>query len=385
MLLRNILWFGRLLRTAGLEVHTGRLIDAVRGLEIVGVRARDDVRSALRTALVHRREDLDRFDRAFDLFWRQHAAREEGETQLHSLGERPSHVVIRGAEPVAASIGTDTESSGATRDLTTRVETYSPRETLRVKDFATFTPVEIEDARALLRGMNWQVGLRRTHRWSPGRGRSIDLRRLVRKNVKHGGEPLELTRRQRKEKQRPLVIIADVSGSMERYSRMLLQFVHAIARRHARVEAFLFATRLTRVTSHLSKAGIDDGVARVARAVADWGGGTRIGDALRVYNRRWGRRLIAHGPVVLLVSDGWDRGDPELLRVEIARLQRTCRHLIWLNPLLGSPGYEPLTRGMRAALPHVDEFLPVHNLVSLEALASHLNGLAGDRRRSAVH
>ncbi|MGH9329329.1 MAG: vWA domain-containing protein, partial [Vicinamibacterales bacterium] len=172
------------------------------------------------------------------------------------------------------------------------------------------------------------------------------------------------------------------SGSMERYSRMLLQFVHALARGQANVEAFLFATRLTRVTRQLSAAGIDDAVTGIARAVSDWGGGTRIGEALRIYNRRWGRRLLGHSPVVLLVSDGWDRGDPELLRVEIARLQRRCHHLIWLNPLLGSPTYEPLTRGMRAALPHVDDFMPVHNLASLEALASHLNTLAPGRLRA---
>jgi hypothetical protein len=157
---------------------------------------------------------------------------------------------------------------------------------------------------------------------------------------------------------------------------MLLQFVHALVRRQPNIEAFLFATRITRVTRQLSAAKIDDAVTGVSRAVSDWGGGTRIGDAVRVYNRRWGRRFIAHGPVVLFVSDGWDRGDPELLRKEIARLHRACHHLIWLNPLLGSPAYQPLTRGMQAALPHVDDFLPVHNLVSLEALAAHLNRLA---------
>jgi uncharacterized protein with von Willebrand factor type A (vWA) domain len=378
MLLKNILWFGRLLRAAGMDVHTGRLIDAVRGLALVGVTARDDVRHALRTALVHRREDLDRFDRAFDLFWRRHEAG-EGSSELHSLGERPRKVVLKSAAPVPASIASDA-GPGSERDAQQQVEaavkTYSPREVLRVKDFARFTPEEIADARALMRDLNWRVGRRRTRRWAPGRGRVLDLRRLVRRNMKHGGEPITLPTRARKEKRRPLVVIADVSGSMERYSRMLLQFVHALVRRQPNIEAFLFATRITRVTRQLSAAKIDDAVTGVSRAVSDWGGGTRIGDAVRVYNRRWGRRFIAHGPVVLFVSDGWDRGDPELLRKEIARLHRACHHLIWLNPLLGSPAYQPLTRGMQAALPHVDDFLPVHNLVSLEALAAHLNRLA---------
>jgi hypothetical protein len=378
MLLRNILWFGRLLRAAGMDVHTGRLLDAVRGLELVGLASRDDVRHALRTALVHRREEIERFDRAFDLFWRRHEA-EENSSQLHSLGERPRRVILKSAAPVPAAIAPDT-GPGSEQDgqppIEATVKTHSPHEVLRLKDFARFTPEEIADARALLLDLDWRMARRRTRRWAPGRGRSHDLRRLVRRNMRHGGEPLDLPRRMRKEKARPLVVIADVSGSMERYSRMLLQFVHALVRRRSNIEAFLFSTRMTRVTRHLSAARIDDAVAGVARAVSDWGGGTRIGDAVRAYNRRWGRRLIAHGPVVLLVSDGWDRGDPELLHNEIARLHRASHHLIWLNPLLGSPAYQPLTRGMQAALPHVDDFLPVHNLVSLEALASHLNSLA---------
>jgi uncharacterized protein with von Willebrand factor type A (vWA) domain len=384
MLLRNILWFGRLLRAAGLDVHTGRLIDAVRGLELVGMTARDDVRHALRTALVHRREDLERFDRAFELFWRRHEP-DESASQLHSLGERPRRVVLKSAAPVLASIASDAGTeSDQEQEITGAVQTYSPREVLRLKDFARFTPEEITDARALLRDLNWRVGRRRSRRWAAGRGRRLDLRRIIRRSMRYGGEPLDLPRRARKEKMRPLVVIADVSGSMERYSRMLLQFAHALVRRQPNIEAFLFSTRITRVTRYLSAARIDDAVARVARAVSDWGGGTRIGDAVRTYNRQWGRRLIAHGPVVLFVSDGWDRGDPELLRREIARLHRASHHLIWLNPLLGSPAYQPLTRGMQAALPHVDDFLPVHNLVSLEALALHLNKLGSRRGTSTM-
>jgi uncharacterized protein len=384
MLFRNVLWFGRLLRAAGLEVHTGRLIDGIRGLELVGVRSREDVRHALRTALVHRHEDVARFDRAFDLFWRRRNATDDL-TELHSLGERPRRVVLGSVAPVPITLAQESDHEpGAGDELTAAVPTYSPREALRTRDFGRFTAQEMEDARALLAELSWQVGLRRTRRWAPGKGGSLDLRRLVRANMKHAGEPLELPRRARKEKPRPLVVIADVSGSMERYSRMLLQFVHALARRHRNIEAFLFSTRLTRITRYLSNGAIDAAVSGISRAVPDWGGGTRIGDAIRRYNRGWGRRLLGHGPVVLLVSDGWDRGEPGVLKVEMARLRRMCHHLIWLNPLLGSPGYEPLTRGMQAALPHVDDFMPVHNLASLEALAAHLNSLGGtwkSRRR----
>ena len=182
-------------------------------------------------------------------------------------------------------------------------------------------------------------------------------------------------------RRRPLVLICDVSGSMERYTRMLLHFVHGLSGREWRVETFLFATRLTRVTREMLRPRATTAVQAVARYVPDWGGGTRIGDALRTFNIQWRRRVMARGPIVLLISDGWDRGDPEILRREMARLSRSCYRLIWLNPLLGSPSYQPLARGMQAALPFVDDFLPVHNLASLEALAEHLNRLH-DRRRA---
>lgn len=176
------------------------------------------------------------------------------------------------------------------------------------------------------------------------------------------------------------MLLGDVS--MERYSRMLLHFIHSLAGAPARVDVFLFATRLTRITREIARRGPDETLLQVPRRVPDWGGGTRIGEALRTFNIRWARRVLTHGPVVLLISDGWDRGDPDVLGPEMARLQRSCHRLIWLNPLLGSAEYQPLTRGMQAALPFVDDFLPVHNLVSLEALAHHLNTLPARRGRT---
>jgi uncharacterized protein with von Willebrand factor type A (vWA) domain len=190
--------------------------------------------------------------------------------------------------------------------------------------------------------------------------------------MKHGGELLDVPQRTRVEKARPIVILADVSGSMERYSRMLLHFVWGLTRGARRVESFLFATRLTRVTRLIVERGTALALKQVSRSVDDWGGGTRIGEALRAFNLHWARRVMRNGPVVLIVSDGWDRGDPDLLSRELARVRRSCRRLVWLNPLLGSANYEPLTRGMIAALRHVDDFLPVHNLVSLEQLAERL-------------
>ena len=206
----------------------------------------------------------------------------------------------------------------------------------------------------------------------------IDLRRVLRKNMMRGGELIELPRRLRRQAPRPIVLLADVSGSMDRYSRMLLSFASGLTRSARQVESFVFATRLTRVSRYVAATGGHRVVSRMVRDLHDWGGGTRIGDALRGFNTTWARRVMRHGPVVLIVSDGWDRGDPGLLSRELARLRRRCSRVIWLNPLLGSATYEPLTRGMQAALAHIDDFMPAHNLESLEELARHLRD--GDQR-----
>jgi uncharacterized protein with von Willebrand factor type A (vWA) domain len=225
--------------------------------------------------------------------------------------------------------------------------------------------------------MRWQIEERPTRRRRPDRrGRVLDFRRTLRRSTRYGGELVELAWRETRTTPRPLVVICDISGSMERYSRILLQFVHAITEGVDEVESFVFGTRLTRITRQLRHRDIDDALDAVSKHVLDWSGGTRIGDAVKEFNFRWGRRVLGRGPVVLLISDGWDRGEPELLRREMDRLQRSCHRLIWLNPLLGSPGYEPLTVGMQAALPFVDDFLPVHNLVSLEQLGAKLATLA---------
>uniref|UniRef100_UPI002ACD3356 vWA domain-containing protein n=1 Tax=Chloroflexus sp. TaxID=1904827 RepID=UPI002ACD3356 len=210
-------------------------------------------------------------------------------------------------------------------------------------------------------------------------GRLLDMRRTLRQSWRFGGEPVELAWRDIRTEPRPLVLICDISGSMERYSRILLQFAHAISAGLGDVETFVFGTRLTRITRQLRHKDIDDAIDAVSKHVVDWSGGTRIGEAIKEFNFRWGRRVLGRSPVVMVISDGWDRGEPELLSREMDRLQRSCHRLIWLNPLLGTPGYEPLTVGMQAALPFVDDFLPVHNLVSLEQLGAKLASLSAQR------
>ena len=261
-------------------------------------------------------------------------------------------------------------------DLT---RTYSAQEVLRQKDFADFNGREMAEAQRMMAALQWDLGRRLTRRMVPGDGGQLDLRRTVRRNLKYGGELLELASKKPKARPRSLVLICDVSGSMERYTRMFLHFIHTIALGQERLEAFLFATRLTRITRHLRYRSIDQAIDEVAKAVPDWAGGTRIGEAVKTFNYQWLRRVLRGQSVVLIISDGWDRGDPELLSRETSRLQRSCHRLIWLNPLLGSPDYQPLTVGMQAALPYVDDFLPVHNLTSLEALASRLSSLSPQR------
>jgi len=364
----NVLLFGRMLRDAGLDVHHGRLLDAVRALEWVNVGSRADVAATLRSLLVHDRDEIARFDRAFELFFRAHRAPAPG-LPLFSLGERP-RVVARPAPgpPIHADFeGIQEGSPGTTR----AVGAWSAASVSRTKDFGDFTERELERARALLEQFPWRLNRRRTRRWQRASSGAPDLRPVLRRSLMLG-DLVELPRRTRREVPRPIVLLGDVSGSMERYSRVLTHFVYGLAHSATRVEVFLFATRLTRVTPYLTARNGVAALTRMSRDVQDWGGGTRIGDALRAFNTRWARRVMRNGPVVLIVSDGWDRGDPALLGQELARVRRSCRRLIWLNPLLGSAHYEPLTRGMLAALRHVDDFLPAHNLVSLEQLADHL-------------
>jgi uncharacterized protein len=376
-LLANLVVFARVLRAAGVSVRAAGVPDAVRALDEIGVKRRRDVCDALRTVLINRHEDFVRFDALFEQFWRVWP-----ET-LHALPQ-PLHVpartrsTIRVLAPGTASAAR-ADREEAPSDIPAAVGTYSPDEAWRQKDFSTFTPDDLARAAAALAQLAWNPGVRVTRRWVAGPGRNVDLRRLLRVNAKHGSELVAIPYRVRRIAPRPLILMCDVSGSMEPYTRMLLLLAHAIMGRERRVEVFVFSTRLTRVTRQFASARIDVALTRVWKAVDDWSGGTRIGEAIHTFHVDWGRRMLSRSPVVLLISDGWDLGDPDVLAREIARLQRSAFRLVWLNPLLGLPDYEPLTRGMRAALPFVDDFLPVHNMASLETLAMRLNTLSDER------
>lgn len=373
--LHNLLLFGRVLRGLGLDINPGRMMDLVSALDHIEIGRKSDFFYSARTLLVHEREDLALFDEAFDMFWRKPAENWDVDWQgLAPLRKRPGPVITHPPlkESAPQSDGSD---SAASQEMTVIevTRTYSDRELLRHKDFAEMNANESEAVKQMMAHLLWKISERRSLRKRPGKGHLIDMRRTLRHSLRSEGEIFRWSYREPKRKPRPLVVIADISGSMERYTRLLLHFIYGMnAALDQPVEAFVFSTRLTRITRPLQVRDLDQALQKVGRLVHDWAGGTRIGESLKTFNFEWGRRVLGRGAVVLIISDGWDRGDVNLLKQEMARLKRNCHRLIWLNPLLGAPDYEPLTRGIQTALPHIDDFLPVHNLASLEDLANHL-------------
>jgi uncharacterized protein with von Willebrand factor type A (vWA) domain len=389
----NLLTLGRRLRQAGLPVGSGQILSLVDALGAIDVFRTDDVYHAARASIVTRPEQIPVFDLEFSRFWREllgakpvpldsfvpenaprepplpEASKKRTERRHTADGAEEQKDVFHVSEAEEDAAAGEEEFEAAPDD----VMLFSAREILRKKDFSQCSPEEVAEARRIIEGMTWRLGTRETRRRTRAKhGRMIDPRATLRASLRHGGTPLELRRQKRKIRTRPLVVICDISGSMDRYARLLLRFVHALGQGLENTEVFVFGTRLTRITRELRKRDVDTALTQVVASVEDWSGGTRIGEAIKTFNYEWARRVLRSGATVVIISDGWDRGDPRLLGQEMARLQRSCRRLIWLNPLLGAPGYQPLTQGMRAALPYIDVFLPIHNLQSLEALATLL-------------
>ena len=381
-LLPRLAAFARLLHDAGLEAGPRRLTDATRALNHIEMRREADFRSALRAVFVSRKEDLPTFEAAFDIFWappdpRVTAGQVPGRNR--SLPMSPER-----AKAWSAALGLNASQMNReqeTREVPATSSGYSAEELLRHKDFDEMTWQETEQVRRLLEQAAWRVSERRTRRTRPARQGLIDLRRSAQHAIRSSGEMMTLFHRRPRVRRRPLVLICDVSGSMERYSRLLMIFAYAIARRED-LETFVFSTRLTRITRQLKYRDLDRSLDAVSKGVHDFSGGTRIGEALSDFNRHWARRVLGHGAVVIIVSDGWDRGDPSQLAAELIHLRRSAHRLIWLNPLIGSEGYQPLTRGMAAALPYCDDFLAAHNVNALDDLGRLLGKL--DRRPSRV-
>jgi uncharacterized protein with von Willebrand factor type A (vWA) domain len=380
--LRNLVVFARLLRSVGIAVSAQQVSDFARMLDLMGVASREDFDHTARAIFVRRREDLDLFDRALKLFFRIQGDPSQSviaPTQAPAYRAYRPRTITQMFEREGPRGEREPDRPDEGRQDIEQVMAYSPLEILRQKRFDRFSAEEVRAARRLIATMDWQTGTRKTRRHRPSQqGARIHFDRLFRDNLKYGTELFRLPEREAKIKPRPLVVLADISGSMERYTRMVLQLLHTIYHERGPVEAFVFGTRLTRITPRLRRRQMDQSLAGVAEQVTDWSGGTRIGESIKTFNYKWARRVLRSGAVVLIVSDGWDRGDLILLRDEMARLQRSSSRLIWLSPLAGQPGATAV-QGMQVALPFVDDLLPIYNLASLEMLVEKLSTLAENR------
>jgi len=387
-LLANIMYFARALRAAGLPVGPGKVLSAVEAVREVGVENRADFYWALHAVFVNRRDQREIFDQAFHIFWRNPKLLEKmmglllpsltvADPDAEEMNRRLAEALAAGREDKACEIEREQEFDAAM--------TFSEREVLRQMDFEQMSNDEMARARAAVRRLALVLAENPTRRFAVNpQGARIDMRATLKAQLRAGGI-IALKRKKRATRPPPLVVLCDISGSMSRYTRLFLHFLHAVARDRGRVHAFLFGTRLTNITRYLRTRDVDESLDRVAAAVEDWSGGTRIGQCLAQFNRRWSRRVLGQGAVVLFISDGLDRDGGAGLAAEMDRLHKSCRRLIWLNPLLRYEGFAPKSLGMRAILPHVDEFRPVHNLESLEALANALKQAGPRRLEAAAH
>ena len=385
-LVNRIVSFARLLRSAGIAVGPGGVIDGVRAIEAVGVNRRSDFYWALHAVFVRGPDEHILFDEAFRRFWRETGLRQEALAGM-AAGARgrapsPPAPASRRAREGLRVPAEPPPPDGTEEGLEPECVGYSPREVLRRKDFEQMSTEEVEAARRAIEQLVLPIRERPVRRLRPApRGGTVDMRRSFRAAIQAGGGAIPLRFQAPARRRPPLVALLDISGSMGAYTRILLHFLYALVRREARIEAFLFGTRLSRVTRHLRGHDVDAAFARIGEAVRDWGGGTRIGGCLGAFNRHWARRVLGQGAVVLLVTDGLEREEGPALGEEVARLRRSCRRLIWLNPLLRYDAFQPKALGIRAILPCVDDFRPVHNLESLEELA---RALSGDRRPTVL-
>jgi uncharacterized protein len=393
-LAENVMHFARVLRDAGLPLGTDRILLAYEALRAGGIESRADFYAVLAACFLSRGDHRTLFDQAFHIFWKDPdllgkimqllmpQMKQKTETATQPENRRLADAMFAGASPQAPR-----PEDGQRIEIDAALS-WTDREQLRKADFDTMSAAESAAARRLLARFEPFFARLPTRREAPAaRGHRVDLRAMLRASARHGGEIAGISYRRRRTRSEPLVVIVDISGSMSRYSRMFLHFLHALTSGHDaanhRVHSFLFGTRLTHITRQLAARDPDVAVRAVVQSVDDWSGGTRITQALHEFNLHWARRVLYGNPTVLLMTDGLEHGDTEPLQREAERLAKSCRRLVWLNPLLRYEGFEPRAGGVKALLPHVDAFLPVHNLASLEDLATHLATSSGADRRTA--
>ncbi|HLS69671.1 MAG TPA: VWA domain-containing protein [Kiloniellales bacterium] len=385
----NLLYFARTLRAAGLPVGPGQVLAALEAVQAIGLSRRDDFYWALHAVFVNRHDQEELFAQTFHLFWRNPKLLERMRALL--LPEMEVEPEPDSAQEVSRRVAEALQQNQGQKEQTREDEveidatlTWSDRETLNKQDFEKMSPAEVEAAKAAIRQLKLPIKEIPTRRFRPSTtpGRA-DLRASLRQALRSGGDVIPIEWRRQRARPPALVVLCDISGSMSRYARLFLHFMHAITSDRDRVFSFLFGTRLTNVTRFLREKDIDIALEQVGSAAEDWSGGTRIGACLEEFNRRWSRRVLGQGALVLLITDGLDREGGSNLSRQMERLHKSCRRLIWLNPLLRWEGYEPKAQGARAIMPHVDDFRPVHNLESLSALTAVLS--EEPRRRLEGH
>lgn len=374
----NVMHFARVLRAAGVPVGPDRVIDALRALEIAGLRKRDDFYWTLASLFLGRREQFELFDQAFHVFWRNPRLLERALSLLQpriegEAEETKPQLSRRLQEPLAPRQRPGHQHQAPPDTDVDAMLTHSERERLQKADFETMSNAELAQAKRLIAGLRLPIPEVRTRRLHPDpHGARVDLRDTLRAAVRGGSDSIPLRRRSPRKRHPPLVVLCDISGSMSRYSRMFLHFLHAITNDRDRVHTFLFGTRLTNITRHLRHRDVDVALNASTQAVEDWSGGTRIGASLAEFNLRWSRRVLGQNAVVLLISDGLDRDAGNDLTNAMERLRKSCTRLVWLNPLLRYDAFRPVATGVRLMLPHVDAFLPAHSIDSLADLAQAL-------------
>jgi len=393
-LFENIMHFARVLRGAGLPIGPGKVIDAVQAVEVAGIRSRADLYWTLHAVFVNRRDQREIFDQAFHVFWRNPDLLRQmlsvllprgfgGEAEKGEQANRRVMDALTGNRQRQAGDGLSPERPSDKIEFDMSM-TWSEREVLQKTDFEGMTAEEVAQARRMIADMTLPIMDVPTRRFAPSaRGPRIDMRATLRAALRSGADSIPLARRAPRRRHPPLVVLCDISGSMSKYSRMFLHFMHAITNDRDRVHTFLFGTRLSNITRHLRLRDVDQSLARVADFVEDWSGGTQIGTCIRDFNRRWARRVLGQGAVVLFISDGLDRAAGAGLEAEMERLHKSCRRLIWLNPLLRYEQFQPKSLGVKAILPHVDDFRPLYNLESLADLATALSR-EGPRRAEGM-
>ncbi|MBO9425081.1 VWA domain-containing protein [Labrenzia sp. R4_1] len=383
----NIVYFARTLRKAGVPVGPASVVDAVQAVEVSGISNRDDLYWTLHAVFVRKREHRILFDEAFRVYWQSRGLIEKMLAILSPVApprgapEKPKAGQTRVAQAFQANKERVAEETRPEIEVDAKF-TVSGKELLQSKDFAQMTAEEINDAKKALASMALSMDKIRLRRLVPAHSGKVDPRRTLRASMRAGGDIIDLKFRQPAEKRPPLVAICDISGSMSQYSRLLLHFLHAVTAERRDVHTFLFGTRLSNVTRQLRMKDPDEALEACSEGVQDWSGGTRIASALHDFNRHWSRRVLSGKPTVLLITDGLERDSDEDLAREMDRLHRSCRRLIWLNPLLRFEGFEAKAKGIRAMLPHVDEFRAVHSLDAVADLVSALMGKQSDSKSS---